>query len=526
MASHPVLIGGQWRPATASDSFSPTDPTSGQTLPEEYPISQWGDCEAAMAAATEAFAAVSSMPSGTISAFLRNYAESLDAAADPIAEAAASETGLPKSPRLANVELPRTSNQLRQAAEAVDQGGWALPTIDTQANIRSLLAPLGPVLLFGPNNFPLAFNAISGGDFAAAVAAGNPVIARAHPSHPTTTRLLAEIAQAAAAQVGLPSGFIQVLYGMSTADGLGMVGDPRIAAVGFTGSRRAGLALKKVADEKGKPIYLEMSSINPVVILPGALQERAEQIAEEFTTSCLMGAGQFCTNPGLVLLLEGPETEGFVQSVCEAFGNKPAGVLLNEGVQQGLQAGVEALEHAGCQLLTGGDPIAGESLRFANTLFRASGELFLAKPEELQTEAFGNLSLFVVARNVGELEAIIDRLEGNLTGCFYTHTGGQDEQTYRLLEPILRRRVGRLLNDKMPTGVAVSSAMNHGGPFPATGHPGFTAVGIPASIRRFVMLQCYDNVRPDRLPAALRDKNPNGQMWRFIDGNWTQADAG
>ncbi|HUR60593.1 MAG TPA: hypothetical protein VM029_22925, partial [Opitutaceae bacterium] len=163
--------------------------------------------------------------------------------------------------------------------------------------------------------------------------------------------------------------------------------------------------------------------------------------------------------------------------------------------------------------------------RFGNTLLRVSGEQFLTAPEKLQTEAFGNAALFVIVRDVAQARELLAHLEGNLTGCIYSDTRGADDATYSALEPLLRARVGRLLNDKMPTGVAVSSAMNHGGPYPSTGHPGFTAVGIPAALRRFGMLQCYDNVRPHRLPAALADKNPHGRMWRLIDGAWTRGDV-
>jgi alpha-ketoglutaric semialdehyde dehydrogenase len=194
---------------------------------------------------------------------------------------------------------------------------------------------------------------------------------------------------------------------------------------------------------------------------------------------------------------------------------------LSDGVAKGLAESVKTLRGAGAELLTA--PGAGANgARHPNALLRVTGEQFLAQPEKLQTEAFGSATLCVVVRDVEEAEAVLSHLEGNLTGCIYSDSQGSDEGLYARVAPALRRRVGRLLNDKMPTGVAVSPAMNHGGPFPATGHPGFTAVGIPASLRRFGMLCCYDNVREHRLPAALRNKNPNGRMWRLIDGTMTQ----
>jgi len=525
MSLQPVLIAGQWCAAQAAGTFHAANPATGETLPDEYPISDWADCDAALAAAAQAAETLRTLAPGLLADFLTRYAGHLEARAAEIVEMAHWETGLPKTPRLAAVELPRTTGQLRQAAAAALEGSWALPTLDSKINLRSALEPVGPVLVFGPNNFPFAYNGVAGGDFAAAIAAGNPVIAKAHPSHPGTSRLLAEAALAAVRESGLPPATVQMLYNIDPIDGLRFVADARLGATGFTGSRSGGLRLKAAADAAGKPIYLELSSLNPVVILPGALAERGPDIAGEFSTSCLLAAGQFCTNPGLVILTAGAAAETLLAAVAEKFAAAPVSPLLSAGVAGGLQTSVSILLAAGAQLVTGGRPVAAPGCRFANTLLRVSGDAFLAAPEKLQTEAFGNASLFVIARDAAQVADVLEHLEGNLTGCFYSDTGGADEALYQTLAPLLRRRVGRLINDKMPTGVAVSPAMNHGGPFPATGHPGFTAVGIPASLRRFAMLACYDNVRPGRLPAALQNKNPNGKMWRLIDGQWSQADV-
>ncbi len=525
MALQPVLIAGQWRPAQSTGSFHAENPATGERLPEDYPTSAWADCDAALTAAAEAAVALRARPPGKIADFLTAYAAQIEAGATELVAMAHQETGLPATPRLATVELPRTTGQLRQAAAAAREGSWALPTIDAKINLRSVLEPLGPVLVFGPNNFPFAYNGVAGGDFAAAIAAGNPVMAKAHPSHPGTSRLLAEAAMAAVRETGLPAATVQMLYNIAPEDGLRLVADPRLGAVGFTGSRNGGLRLKAAADAAGKPIYLELSSLNPVVILPGALAERGPKLVEEFTTSCLMASGQFCTNPGLILLLAGEATETFINAVAERFAAAPVNPLLSAGVARGLRTSLATLRAAGAHVLTGGEPVNAPGSRFANTLLRVSAAAFLAAPAALQTEAFGNASLLVVARDAAELALVLEHLEGNLTGCIYSDTQGSDDARYQDLAPRLRCRVGRLLNDKMPTGVAVSPAMNHGGPYPATGHPGFTAVGIPASLRRFAMLACYDNVRPGRLPAALQDKNPNGKLWRLIDGSWTQGDV-
>ena len=520
MAIENVLIAGQWRPADAAATFKTNNPSTREELPAEYPVSSWADCEAALASATEAFQAMSQMSGDDIAKFLETFAQNIDDNAAALVEMAHAETGLPASPRLGDVELPRTTGQLRQAAVAARSGSWKQATIDTANGISSCYGPLGPVCVFGPNNFPFAFNSLSGGDFAAAIAAGNPVIGKANTSHPGTTRIFAELAHEAAQSTGMPAGTVQLLYRTSHEDGARLVSDSRVGATGYTGSRGAGLALKSAADEAGKPIYLELSSVNPVLILPGAIRERGiEALASEFTGSCLMGAGQFCTNPGLVILIKDQNTDQFVETIAKQFEDAPDGVLLSESVEKSLARSHQILQEAGATALCGTGEGRSDGFCCHNTLLRATGADFCKSPEALQTEAFGNCSLIVVAENVDEAAQVVASLEGNLTGCVYSAEDGSDEETYQKVEPILRRKVGRLLNDKMPTGVAVSSAMNHGGPFPATGHPGFTAVGIPASLIRFGALQSYDNVRQSRLPEILRD-DYSGPAQRFVDGTW------
>ena len=520
MTAQAVLIADTWRAADAAETFQAHNPATKEPLPNSYPVSRWSDCDQALDAAAAAFEQMRSLSGERIAQFLEKFVARLEIRKDEIVQMAHLETGYPISPRLADGEFPRTTNQLLQAATAAREGSWRMPTIDTENNIRSFLGPIGPVAVFGPNNFPLAFGSASGGDFAAAIAAGNPVIAKANTSHPGTTQLFAEEAQSAAQETDMPPATVQLLYRTSHADGERLVSDPRIGATGYTGSRSAGLKLKSAADTAGKPIYLELSSVNPVVILPGALNERLSKIADEFGTSCLMGTGQFCTNPGLVILLKGHEADSFVSTIGEKFKAAPAGTLLSGAVEKSLAASLDTLQSAGARCVVGGSAGGGKGYSYANTLLVTTGAKFLAQPETMQTEAFGNTSLFVVAEDISEVASIVDALEGNLTGCIYSDTDGSDDAAYDEIAPRLRQKVGRLLNDKMPTGVAVSPAMNHGGPFPATGHPGFTAVGIPASLQRFAALHCFDNVRPHRLPPELQDANPTGKLWRFIDGAW------
>ena len=517
----PILIGDQWQPADTVSTFQPLNPLTKEPTGEDYPVSSIVDVDHAIKIAASASEKLLSVPTDHLALFLENYADAIEDNRKQIVEMANRETGYPMETRLDGVELPRTTNQLRQSAQAVRDRSWMQPVIDTIANIRSMYAALdGPVVVFGPNNFPLAFGSASGGDFAAAIAAGNPVIAKANSSHPGTTRLFAEAALSVAKDLNLPSGMVQLIYRTPHDVGERLVSHPSVGATGYTGSRRAGLVLKKAADQAGKPIYLELSSINPVVMLPGALQERGNEIAEEFVTSCLLGTGQFCTNPGLIVLIKDDQTDMFIQKVVQQFNMAPIGSLLGKSVEEGIASAVQLLQSAGAELLAGGQSGGGNGFCYQNTLLQVTGDQFLSKSEQLQEEAFGNESLLVLADNVEQMCQILRNLEGNLTGTIYSADSGNDELAYNQLAPILRRKVGRLLNDKMPTGVAVSAAMNHGGPYPATGHPGFTAVGIPAAIPRFAQLQCFDNVRPNRLPAELRDGNPLG-IWRSIDSQWS-----
>ncbi|AFZ69481.1 aldehyde dehydrogenase (NADP(+)) [Deinococcus peraridilitoris] len=516
----PVLINGAWRDATRpSASFTASNPTTGENLSDTYPVSEVEDVEAALQASWEAAELLRSLPAETRAAFLERYAERIEQYREDLAEVAELETGLPAKGRYMNTEIPRTVNQLRRAARAVRERTWTRPTIDTQHNLRAMFGPLhGVVVVFGPNNFPFAFNGVAGGDFAAAIAAGNPVIAKAHPAHPTTSRLLAGHALQAAVQTGFPAAAVQMLYHLPNELGVQLVSDRRVAAIGFTGSRGGGLALKAAADKAGKPFYAEMSSVNPVFVLPGALKARAEGIADEFFTSCTVGTGQFCTNPGLVIMIDGPEAQAFMREATQRFEAAPAGVLLTREAPRQLERGVAHLTAAGARVVTGGKSIE-PGFRFENTLLSVSGAAFLKAPEELQTELFGPTSLLVLARDEQELWRAAEVLEGNLTGTIYSGDG--DEPLYAQVAPKVRRKVGRLLNDKMPTGVAVSSAMNHGGPYPATSHPGFTSVGLPAAITRFAALYSFDNVRDHRLPPELQDANLLG-IWRLVDDEWTR----
>ena len=524
-SQHHILSGGKWKVSHATAQFQGVNPRTTKKLPELYPVSPWADLEVILDEAAMAFAQLKDIAPDRRAVFLDHYADAIDSHKEQLAQQAEMETALPSATRLARVEIPRTVDQLRQAARATGERSWTMATIDTTVNLRSMFIPLGPVVVFGPNNFPFAYNSVSGGDFAAAVAAGCPVIAKGHPAHPSTTRLLAELALRVITETNMPPALLQLVYHLAPENGTRLVSDTRVGAIAFTGSRHAGLILKAAADKAGKPIFLEMGSLNPIVLLPGALDERFDDIFTQVVTSCLLGMGQFCTNPGILLFLDGARTHEFLLRMQDHYQSAAIGTFLTEGVRTNLIQSITMLLQAGAELIAGGKPEGGEGFSHQHTLMKTTGVNFLRRPLDMQREAFGNATLAVVAKDLDELAAVLGTFEGQLCGGIYSHSASADEGAYDLLAPILRQRVGRFLNDKMPTGVLVSSAQNHGGPFPASGHPHFTAVGFPASVRRFTMLAAFDNVRPQRLPSELMDKNPTGTMWRLIDSQWSTQDV-
>ncbi|MEO7052608.1 MAG: aldehyde dehydrogenase family protein [Rhodanobacter sp.] len=524
MTAQPLLIAGDWRPASAMlGTFRAEDPASGSAIGAEFPVNGAADVEVAIAAAAAVADELARTPPARIAAFLDAYADGIERDAETLVALAHAETALPAATRLAKVELPRTSGQLRQAARAVRAYSWTQPVIDTAAGLRTHRAPLHkPVLIFGPNNFPFAFNAIAGSDFASAIAARNPVIAKAHPSHPATSERLAQLAHVALHEAGLPAAAVQMLYQFDVALGLKLAGDTRLGAIGFTGSRAGGLALKAAADAAGVPAYMELSSVNPVFLLPGALAERGAALAQEFFASCTMGSGQFCTNPGVLVVPRSADGDAFAAAATAHFSAAVAGVLFSRGVLEHLQRNVQTLRTAGAKLLAGGTAV-GPGYRYQPTLLQVDAAQFLRAPQALQTEAFGPVSLLVRTADVAQMAVLAAGFEGNLTGTLYSAADGSDEASWTRVATALRPRVGRLIGNRMPTGVAVSPAMNHGGPYPSTSQPGFTSVGMPAAIQRFSTLHCYDHVPDRQLPPELRDCNPGG-VARQIDGQWRVDD--
>ena len=502
----PAFIAGAWTNADpTTPSFHAWNPTTGEPLEARYPISTAADLVRIAAAAQEAAAALSAASPADLEAFLRRVADRLEAQRAPIARMAHLETGLPHSPRLAEVEFDRMLGQLRQAAAAAGDVGpssWRRPIEDHATGIRSDRGPLGgAVLTIGPNNFPLAFHAVAGGDFASAIAAGNPVIAKGHPLHPGTGLLLAECVVEALEDVDLPPATVQYIHHCEAPDGFDLVRHPAVAAVGFTGGRTAGLAIKRVADEVGTPAYLEMSSVNPVFASIDADSPEVEALADAWVGSITLGAGQFCTKPGMLVVVGEAAAVALGTVVASKLADAAPGVLFSERGRSEFVAGVEAFEAAGARRRCGGRSI-DQGWRVEPTLLEVDRDTAVRRWSTLSQEIFGPAGVLVRVDTMASAVELARSFEGQLTATVWS--AEDDGVDWRPLVDVLRPRCGRLLERKMPTGVAVVPSMVHGGPYPATGHPGFTSVGLPASIERFSAPRCWDGVSETLLPPWLR----------------------
>ncbi|WP_460109964.1 aldehyde dehydrogenase (NADP(+)) [Pseudomonas sp. S3_H04] len=453
--------------------------------------------------------------------FLESIAGEIEGLGDELIERAHAETGLPRARLLG--ERGRTCQQLRMFARTVRAGEWLDVRVDSsqpqrqplpRADLRQRQIALGPVAVFGASNFPLAFS-VAGGDTTSALAAGCPVIVKAHSAHPGTSELVGRAVAQAVKACGLPEGVFSLLYGSGREVGIALVTDPRIKAVGFTGSRSGGLALIQAAQARPEPIpvYAEMSSINPVLLFPAALDNRTQALAEGFVASLTLGAGQFCTNPGLVIALKGPALDKFIAATAEIIQRSPAQTMLTPGIFSAYESAVNALaENASANIAGVGQSGNGPNQCQAH-IFVTEAADFLAD-HRLQAEAFGAAALIVQCSSEAEMRQVTEHLEGQLTATL--HLDDQDLEQARVLLPTLERRAGRLLVNGWPTGVEVCDAMVHGGPFPATSDSRTTSVGT-AAILRFLRPVCYQDFPDSLLPTALKQGNPL-QLRRLLDG--------
>ncbi|WP_020680607.1 aldehyde dehydrogenase (NADP(+)) [Marinobacterium rhizophilum] len=497
------------------------NPATGETLSPAFAGGGQAEVDQACTLAAQAFDTFRESTLEARAAFIEAIAENILNLGDALIERAMAESGLPRA-RIEG-ERGRTMGQLRLFASVVRAGNWLDVRIDPampdraplpRADLRLRQIPLGPVAVFGASNFPLAFS-VAGGDTASALAAGCPVVVKAHSAHPGTSELVGRAIQQAVADAGLPEGVFSLLFGSGRDVGANLVAHPAIKAVGFTGSRNGGTALMNIAANRPEPIpvYAEMSSINPVFLMPAALQARGDAIAKGFVGSLAMGAGQFCTNPGLVIAVEGAELDQFLQTAATALADVAAQTMLTPGIYQAYSEGVAQLKgNAGVTAVAEG--IAGQGPNQCQAgLYVTSAEAFLAD-ERLCDEVFGASSLVIKCRSIEEFALVAEHLEGQLTATLQLDEA--DIEQARALLPVLERKAGRILCNGYPTGVEVCHAMVHGGPFPATSDSRTTSVGS-AAILRFLRPVCYQDLPAALLPEALQDANPLG-VRRLFDG--------
>ena len=505
----------------SAQTFSGVDAASGRSLDPLFSASSLTEIDRACALAADAAVSYASTSREERARFLELIAENILAIGDPLIERAMVESGLPRA-RLEG-ERGRTVGQLRLFAAEVRDGGWLGLVIDPaqpdraplpRPDLRLRNIPLGPVAVFGASNFPLAFS-VAGGDTASALAAGCPVVVKGHPAHPGTSELVGEAIAAAVARCDLPEGVFSMVAGPSNSLGAALVADRRIKAVGFTGSRGGGLALIDIASKRSEPIpvYAEMSAINPVVLLPGALSASAVDLAKGFVGSLTMGAGQFCTNPGLIFAIAGPDLETFATAASAALGDVGPAVMLTPGIAEAYRKGLDRIASHPHIARIGEGQSSDDPHRQSAALFRISAAGFVAAPA-LAEEVFGASSIIVECADLDEVKQVLAALEGQLTATI--HFAEADFAAVEQLLPLLERKVGRILANGWPTGVEVSHAMVHGGPFPATSDGRSTSVGT-AAIDRFLRPVCYQNFPTELLPDELADPAASGLPHR-MDG--------
>jgi 2,5-dioxopentanoate dehydrogenase len=503
-----------------------SNPTTGERLPPGFIPATAEEVELAARLAAAAFDVYQHVSGRDRGAFLRTIAAKIESIAGEVVERAGQETALPRA-RLQG-ETARTCAQLRLFAQVAEEGSWVQARIDRadpnrtpapKPDVRSLLRPLGPVVVFGASNFPLAFS-VAGGDTASALAGGNTVIVKAHAAHPGTSELVGRAVQDSVRECGLPEGVFSLLFGSGPQIGTALMKHPLVKAGGFTGSRAAGRILMDVAAARPEPIpfYAEMSSTNPVFILPGALRERGENIAAGLHASFTLGAGQFCTKPGMVFLPQGSGAAAFAQKLHQLVAGSAPFHLLTKAIHSSYDSAIAARKTDAAVKLVAEGPqaAAGASFAVSSALFETDAAAFL--DSELDAEIFGPTTLLVEHSSRDQVLAIARSLEGHLTATI--HGTEEDLREFADLIAILESKVGRLVFNGFPTGVEVTHAMVHGGPYPSTSDGRSTSVGSQA-IFRFTRLVCYQGF-PDRaLPDALKDGNPLG-IWRMLDGEMSR----
>jgi NADP-dependent aldehyde dehydrogenase len=511
--------------ARAGATFQATSPLDRAPLPPPFFLANEQDVSAALELAESAFAQFRTTTGEQRAGFLERIADEIAALGDALIARAHQETGLPEA-RLTG-ERTRTINQLKLFAQVAREGSWVDARIDhaipnrqpvPKPDLRRMFIPIGPVVVFGSSNFPLAFS-VAGGDTASALATGNPVVVKAHSGHPGTSELAATAIRKAVSECNLPSGVFSMLQGSGKVTGLALVKHPITRAVGFTGSRTAGRALFDAAAARPDPIpvFAEMSSLNPIFILPEAMRERGARIAEGLRASVTMGVGQFCTKPGLVFGLQSTAFTEFQGVLARELENVAPATMLHSGIYDAYQKRLARVSSVDGVKIAARSREPGDGVKtHGEAALLCTHATNFRKHPELAEEVFGPSTLLIVAQTIDELMGIAGDLEGQLTAT--VHGTPDDLAKAGPLLSILERKAGRLLINGFPTGVEVCPSMNHGGPYPATTDVRFTSVGT-AALYRFVRPICYQDFPGSLLPDALKEANPLG-IHRIIDGKF------
>lgn len=506
--------------------FRAFNPATGESLKPGFASATVDDVERAVRLAVDAAPVWARLSGAKRNEFLRHVAAGLEAKSADLVARAMFETGLPEA-RLKG-EVARTCGQLRLYGEAAARGDWLDARIETaqpdrqplpKPDHRSMLRAIGPVVVFGSSNFPFAYS-VAGGDTASAFAAGCPVIVKAHPAHPGTSELVGRLILHAVRDRGLPEGTFSLLFDAGFEVGQALVKHPAVKAVGFTGSVKGGRALADLAAARPEPIpvYAEMGSVNPVFILPGALAERSAALVEGLHASATLGVGQFCTNPGLIVLERSAEAEKFVQALVAKLKATPAGVMLTPGIARTFAQGTAARgQQPGVRELMRAN--AGGPCGAAPVWFETEARFFVGS-HALAAEIFGPSSLVVWCKDRAEMRQVARAVEGSLTATL--HVGATERADGAELADLLAAKAGRLVWNGFPTGVEVSHAMVHAGPYPATSDGGrSTSVGTRALVR-WARLVCYQSFADEVLPPELQNANPLG-LRRLVNGEWSNA---
>ncbi|MHC4852242.1 MAG: aldehyde dehydrogenase (NADP(+)) [Planctomycetota bacterium] len=530
MELHGQHILGSETAAAGVATFHARSPATGEQLMPGYHEATQAEIDHALALAVDGFAGLKAASREQRAVLLEKIADAIEALGEQLLERANQETALP-IPRL-TMERGRTVGQLRMFAGVVRDGFYLDARIDhaeadreplPKPDVRRMLQPIGPVVVFGASNFPLAFS-VAGGDTASALAAGCPVVVKGHPAHPGTSELAARAIQTAVRSCDLPAGTFSLVHGASPDVGRLLVEHPSTCAVGFTGSLKGGKALFDLAAGRPEPIpvYAEMGSTNPVFLLPGALAERGAAIAQGLQQSVTLGVGQFCTNPGLVVVVEdaatGAVTRDLLGRLAELMSQTPAGTMLHAGIAQDYRDGVARYDVVeGVQRLAPPQVTPPTGCEAPAMVFTTDATTFLSNPV-LHDEVFGPCTVVVRCGSVAEMLRVADNLAGQLTATVHGTDGELRE--HRTLIDTLADRAGRVVLNSYPTGVELCPSMHHGGPFPATTAPQTTSVGS-AAIQRFLRPVCYQDFPQELLPRELRDDNRAGIL-RLVDGTWTR----